>query len=68
MDVYDKAVVITEGQTERFFFYPSRGSSQNVRGQIQSLHEIGGNIGRSQFRKLILNVFNLLKYLRAALF
>ncbi|NXK58376.1 RHG28 protein, partial [Sylvietta virens] len=30
----------------RFHCENSRGSSQNVRGQIQSLHEIGGNIGQ----------------------
>lgn len=44
----DKAVVITERQT-KVFFHPSHGSSQNMRGQIQSLHEIGGNIGTSPF-------------------
>ncbi|XP_075350521.1 rho GTPase-activating protein 28 isoform X3 [Mycteria americana] len=30
----------------RFHCENSRGSSQNMRGQIQSLHEIGGNIGQ----------------------
>ncbi|NXV45134.1 RHG28 protein, partial [Uria aalge] len=30
----------------RFHCENSRGSSQNLRGQIQSLHEIGGNIGQ----------------------
>ncbi|NXV59228.1 RHG28 protein, partial [Molothrus ater] len=30
----------------RFHCENSHGSSQNVRGQIQSLHEIGGNIGQ----------------------
>uniref|UniRef100_A0A663M6Z4 Rho-GAP domain-containing protein n=1 Tax=Athene cunicularia TaxID=194338 RepID=A0A663M6Z4_ATHCN len=30
----------------RFHCENSRGSSQNTRGQIQSLHEIGGNIGQ----------------------
>ncbi|NXY41039.1 RHG28 protein, partial [Ceuthmochares aereus] len=30
----------------RFHCENSRSSSQNVRGQIQSLHEIGGNIGQ----------------------
>ncbi|NWS21487.1 RHG28 protein, partial [Pachyramphus minor] len=31
---------------DRFHCENSRGSSQNMRGQIQSLHEIGGNIGQ----------------------
>ncbi|KAM6318343.1 rho GTPase-activating protein 28 [Aegotheles albertisi] len=30
----------------RFHCENSRGSAQNMRGQIQSLHEIGGNIGQ----------------------
>uniref|UniRef100_A0A8B9G0Y6 Rho GTPase activating protein 28 n=1 Tax=Amazona collaria TaxID=241587 RepID=A0A8B9G0Y6_9PSIT len=30
----------------RFHCESSHGSSQNIRGQIQSLHEIGGNIGQ----------------------
>uniref|UniRef100_A0A8B9IH66 Rho GTPase activating protein 28 n=1 Tax=Anser cygnoides TaxID=8845 RepID=A0A8B9IH66_ANSCY len=30
----------------RFHCENSRGSSQNMRGQIQSLHEVGGNIGQ----------------------